>query len=884
MSPVKARVQPRRSISNGNNIASSSSSPITIKTATTTSSTSTKRIRIQRINQIQDVRLDIQNESSEAGPSSSKTSALSISKSKPSLKSITNVKQDVKGKGKEKPPERRVLPPRIRRSTGGGESMREVEEMIIDWLERCSEPSITPPDNLPIYLTSIPLSYVDPPVTQISFQQQRQQQHSEEQGITLTPNSKKSIKNPEDDGQFKEKIEVPEWVMVKAGEDDEEEAREELVFGNIANNNKGKGKVLVSPVKRLRRGGIGDELEEDTSDSYYISLHRKYEIFEKRQRIREKEKLQFERYKMKSRLELLKNLPKLTWSTILSTILQRSLTNYNLDSTITTKIQNDEKNDKDDNQASNNKVNNSLQRGGEKEKWLKGKQKIKEKGDDWLKRQLIKEGEEVMQRFDELLPPEQRKPKNSVTTSQNPESRLSTPSTRISSSPSLTPPPIVLPARVAALRDPPSTSTSSANKRKRKSSIILTPIANKSRSTKKKNIDQDHDMENDSPSRTRSNVEIRKSTRVLRTYGKRNRSESISLLDDSSSATTALSIHDSESDEDEYNHHEDEDEPVSSQEIIKSSSTKTRKAVVRTESPPEVVEIMNPPHQSISKPTLVSSSILPPPPLPKIQPKIKSKPINHTQQSIKAFFTPPKKPVSPLIAIKPLSLNGGPQTALPHPTPKTSTVRPSTTLMINPVKNPMPSPSSSPPQPFYPPITVSGLPCLIEAASKRESLNRGNNMNETIVIDDDMSDDLPIPQKRVRTGSRSSKRDDITTTNGNGVLNSTYNPFGVALPGRLEWKSEFTISDEEDFWPIIANREEINNQRRKANVISTASSRPGAGSSIDIGMSVNGISDRDFRHISPIHRQQQQQQKPDNSVLTPEEFAELEGVEEAVVL
>ena len=53
-----------------------------------------------------------------------------------------------------------------------------------------------------------------------------------------------------------ERIEVPCWVMVKAGEDDEEEARDELLGGT-----QGVSKIM-SPVKRLRKVLIGDEVRD----------------------------------------------------------------------------------------------------------------------------------------------------------------------------------------------------------------------------------------------------------------------------------------------------------------------------------------------------------------------------------------------------------------------------------------------------------------------------------------------------------------------------------------------------------------------------------------------------------------------------------------------
>ncbi|KAF8899054.1 hypothetical protein BD779DRAFT_56372 [Infundibulicybe gibba] len=56
---------------------------------------------------------------------------------------------------------------------------------------------------------------------------------------------------------------------------------------------------------RFRPRGLEDETA-DTSDAAYEKRHRKYESFEKRQRLREKEKLKYEQYKLKERIEQLR--------------------------------------------------------------------------------------------------------------------------------------------------------------------------------------------------------------------------------------------------------------------------------------------------------------------------------------------------------------------------------------------------------------------------------------------------------------------------------------------------------------------------------------------------------------------------------------------------
>ncbi|EMD32568.1 hypothetical protein CERSUDRAFT_99298 [Gelatoporia subvermispora B] len=58
---------------------------------------------------------------------------------------------------------------------------------------------------------------------------------------------------------------------------------------------------------RFRPRGLEDEVA-DTSDAAYEKRHRKYETFEKRQRLREKEKLKHEQYKLGERIEQLRSM------------------------------------------------------------------------------------------------------------------------------------------------------------------------------------------------------------------------------------------------------------------------------------------------------------------------------------------------------------------------------------------------------------------------------------------------------------------------------------------------------------------------------------------------------------------------------------------------
>ena len=41
--------------------------------------------------------------------------------------------------------------------------------------------------------------------------------------------------------------------------------------------------------------------------------------------------------------------------------------------------------------------------------WIKGRERVKVEGVDWLRRRLVREGEEVMKRYDQLLPSDSKR-------------------------------------------------------------------------------------------------------------------------------------------------------------------------------------------------------------------------------------------------------------------------------------------------------------------------------------------------------------------------------------------------------------------------------------------------------------------------------------------
>ncbi|ORY34604.1 hypothetical protein BCR39DRAFT_513576 [Naematelia encephala] len=523
----------------------------------------------------------------------------------------------LKAKGKQttmRVPEKRVLPARIRRAAGTGqEGMRDLEEMVVDWLDRFGEPCATPPDSLQIHLTTVPLSMLSPPPSTVTS-------HAPAPQVTVTPTRATRFQPlasplprqaaPLDKAEL---IETPSWTLVRPGEDDAEEAREELALGRgLTTLTIGRGGPQ-SPIKRLRKP-LDDTMIKDTSDAYYISLHRKYEVFERRQRIREKEKLQFERYKMRSRIDMLRTMPKPAWANVVSAIFART---------------------------------------DENGRWDKGKAKVQQEGTEWLQRRLLKEGAEVMQRYEELLPSEHKKTKGIERTTSSPAGTSRSPSRSVS--------PVPVPPRVAALREPVIT------KRRQPLPAATTKRRPSSPGTKMEVDEPVVDKGNNSIPETQARES--RSSRAARSQSssksKRKRSHSVSADVDAENDITGPSQH--------------------SPSISPDAELDTRRAR----------------HHS----------------------------------------------------------------------------------------------------PFFPPLTISGLPCLVEAASRRQDAQTERTLSAA-----GKRSGRPLVREKTRTSGRL----------------GTIAPFGLPVPPVVEWKSEFTLTDEPDFWPVIAERQEQANAQRRQSLLSLA--------------------------------------------------------------
>ncbi|KAJ4485785.1 hypothetical protein J3R30DRAFT_3282430, partial [Lentinula aciculospora] len=161
--------------------------------------------------------------------------------------------------------QKRVLPSRSRRG-GPGVGNCETDIMILDTFKRQSENDPLIPKDTPFFLTTG--SNLAPPEASTSSLQI----------------------NARGFERYFDRTEVIQGYR-------EQQMIETPVFESLE-----EGEGVVSRF----RPRIVEMQAVDTSDEAYLQRHRKYEKFEKRQRLREKEKLQHEQYKLRERVEQLR--------------------------------------------------------------------------------------------------------------------------------------------------------------------------------------------------------------------------------------------------------------------------------------------------------------------------------------------------------------------------------------------------------------------------------------------------------------------------------------------------------------------------------------------------------------------------------------------------
>lgn len=105
---------------------------------------------------------------------------------------------------------------------------------------------------------------------------------------------------------------------------------------------------------------------------------------------------------MRSRIDLLRGMSKTAWAAVVGVVLSR--TALRVAPVPVPKVGKGEIDP-----AAIQDVTGKAEKVDGEDRWAKGRVKLEGEGADWLRDTLVKEGEEVMRRYDELLPVEHRK-------------------------------------------------------------------------------------------------------------------------------------------------------------------------------------------------------------------------------------------------------------------------------------------------------------------------------------------------------------------------------------------------------------------------------------------------------------------------------------------
>jgi hypothetical protein len=157
--------------------------------------------------------------------------------------------------------------------------------------------------------------------------------------------------------------------------------------------------ALADPMYASPSPQRAESLDQDTSDAFYQQLHKRAEMTEVRARLREREKLESERYHLRERLDMLRNMDPSVWANHITRTMQTRRVEE--ETTLRSKWVDT------GSVGSLAKADSGYQPGKEKQ-WTyldAGEELIKQIGSEGLRKRLIEEGMDLLHRWDEILPP-----------------------------------------------------------------------------------------------------------------------------------------------------------------------------------------------------------------------------------------------------------------------------------------------------------------------------------------------------------------------------------------------------------------------------------------------------------------------------------------------
>ncbi|KAG7558205.1 hypothetical protein FFLO_02858 [Filobasidium floriforme] len=227
---------------------------------------------------------------------------------------------------KKKPEEKRVLPVRMRglggsSGTGSNITGKDVEDMIYQCFSRTLHASKQPTEDLSICLTTSPYETIRPTLNRRAYNKPEPDWWTsplpDPASILVSPTSSRKIALPSPSPGKKRRLsglDVGEITPMVNG-------RKKVVMPGFR-------KVIeeddvVPNEKRKTRGAATTTELEDDSDAHYQTLHLRYERYESRARLAERQKMEHGRYKLSIRIEYLEGLSDEVWEGAVMRMMQR---------------------------------------------------------------------------------------------------------------------------------------------------------------------------------------------------------------------------------------------------------------------------------------------------------------------------------------------------------------------------------------------------------------------------------------------------------------------------------------------------------------------------------------------------------------------------------